>query len=103
MRVKNLIWFLENKCDKAADYLPDEYEKKNLNRQWLWNLCINLFIYNIGNSFNQEEFEEFIGEAVKERQDKYIQKYNMEIQTDPRIVEAFEMLNFISSKSYDNY
>ena len=83
--------------------MPDEYEKKNLNRQWLWNLCISLFIINVGNTLNQEDFETFIAEAVKERQDKYVQKYNMEIQTDPRIVEAFEMSNFVSSKRCLNY
>ena len=62
------------------------------------NLCKIKKLSSIGNTFEQEEFETFISEAVKERQDKFIEKYNMELQTDPRIVKAFEMSNFVSSK-----
>ena len=50
---------------------------------------------------NQNEFEDFISEAVKNRQEKYIQKHNMEIETDPRIIQAFENSNFVSSKYID--
>ena len=35
----DLIWFLENKCHNAIEYLPEEYEKKPMNRQCLRNLC----------------------------------------------------------------
>ena len=50
--------------------------KKNLNRQCLWNLSVDLFIFNVENTFNQGDFETFIAD-VKERQDKYEQKYNI--------------------------
>ena len=37
--------------------------------------------------------------AIKERQDKFVEKHNMEIETDPRIVQAFEKSNCLSSIS----
>ena len=78
--------------------MPDDYEKKSINRQWLCNLCINCFVIFLGNTFNKEGFEELISAAIKERQDKYIEKNSMIIETDPRIVSAFENSNFVSSK-----
>ena len=54
--------------------------------------------HNLGNTFNQKEFEVLISSAVKERQDKYVMKHNMEIEADPRIIKAFENSNFVSSK-----
>ena len=92
-----MYWFLENKWDNALLYLPDEYEKKSLNRQWLWNLCKFFDLICKGNSLCQSEFEDFISNAVKERQDKFIEKHQYEIKTDPRIVKAFERSTCLSS------
>ena len=36
--------------------------------------------------------------AVKERQDKFVKKHNMEIETDPRIVKAFENSKSLTSR-----
>ena len=97
LRIKDLYWFLENKWDNSLRYLPDDYEKKSISRQWLWNLCNKVSNYILGNTFSQKEFELFISTAVKERQDKFVRKHDMEIETDPRIVKAFENSNFVSS------
>ena len=98
LRVKDLYWFLENKWTNGIEYLPDEYEKKSLNRQWLWNLCKIVSLMFKGNTLNQEEFENLISLAVKERQDKFVEKHNMEIETDPRIVKAFENSKSLTSR-----
>ena len=97
LRIKDFLWFLENKCVDALKYLLNDYEKKSLNRQWLCNLCIIQKLNCLGNTFNQNDFEIFIENAIKDRQNKFIQKHNMEIETDSRIVSAFEKSNFISS------
>ena len=43
-RDKNLLWFLDNKWDNAADYLTDKYESKNVNKHFIWNLYKSLVI-----------------------------------------------------------
>ena len=97
LRIKDFLWLLENKCVDALKYLPNDYEKKSLNRQWLCNLCIIQKLNCLGKTFNQNDFEIFVENAIKDRQNKFIQKHNMEIETDSRIVSAFEKSNFISS------
>ena len=31
------------KYENALDYMPDDYEYKNICSQWLWNLC-NIYV-----------------------------------------------------------
>ena len=33
LRIKDFLWFLENKCVDALKYLLNDYEKKALNKQ----------------------------------------------------------------------
>ena len=54
--------------------------------------------HNLGNTFNQNEFEVLISSVVKELQDKYVMKHNIEIEINPRIIKAFENSSFVSSK-----
>ena len=101
LRNKDLIWFLENKCDDALNCLPDDCKMRSINQQRLWILCITKFInHSLGNTFNTEAFEEMISEAIKERQDKYIEKHWLMIDADPRIVEVFQNSSFVSRKIY---
>ena len=55
--------------------------------------------HNLGNTFNTEVFEEMISEAIKERQEKYIEKHWLMIDADLRIVEAFQNSSFAFSKT----
>ena len=68
LRNKDFIWFLEEKWENSLVYLPEDYKKRSINRQWLWNLCINNYLRQyLGNTLNSEDFEEMISEAIKER------------------------------------
>ena len=50
-------------------------------------------------TFSIKKIELYVANTIKERQIKFIEKYNMEIDTDPRIVQTFKMYNFVSSNS----
>ena len=105
LRIKDLHWFLEKNLENSIDYLPEDYQKKPLNRQWLWNLCIQINLISIDNTFNSKEFQELIDKAIKEREHKYLEKYSMVIETDPRIVSAFQKssFNYCIVKNFVNY
>ena len=95
--IKDLLWFLENNWNNSIDYLPEDYQqKKTLNRQWLWSLCIQMNLISIDNTFYSKEFQELINTTIKEREYKYLEKHSMVIETDPRIVSAFKKSSFIS-------
>ena len=60
-----------------------------------------LINHSLGNTFNIEAFEEMISEAIKERQEKYIEKHWLMIDADLRIFEPFQNSLFISSKIFN--
>ena len=103
MRLKYLIWFLENKCDDAVSYLPEDYKKKAINRQWVANLFKLLFLLLIGNTLNEQEFQEMIQQALVIRETGILKKHRMEISTDPRIVKALQNTSMVSSKNSYHY
>ena len=57
--------------------------------------------HTLGNTFNTEAFEEMISEAIRERQEKYIEKYWLIVDADLWIVEAFQNSSFVSSKTFN--
>ena len=58
----------------------------------------HIFIYDIGNTFNEEKFKEMISEKIKERENYILTKISMEIATDSRIVAVLNSSSMLSSK-----
>ena len=73
--------------------MPDEAESKTINRQWLCNLCNFLYLLFIGNTFNEDDFETMIYDAIKNREQKIIDKNSMEINVESRIAIVQILLN----------
>ena len=39
LRIENMIWFLKNLWEDGLSYLPNDYKKISINRQWIVKLC----------------------------------------------------------------
>ena len=84
-----MLWFVENKCSDGLEYLPNDYQKKSISREWLGNLCKVLKWILIGNTLNESDFKEFIDNAIKQREKFILNKNSMEINVDSRIVKQY--------------
>ena len=62
-------------------------------------MCVRLksSIFKIGNTLNEKEFKEMIGDAIIKRQESILESKSMEIDIDPRIAEAINKSSMLSS------
>ena len=65
LRIKDLVWFIENKCDSDLDYLPDYVESKISIDSGSETYVINYTFTLLGNTFNKEDFDTMIFAALK--------------------------------------
>ena len=77
------------KCPEVENYLPDEKDLHRLPRQWLANV-----IYTIVG----EEFQHWVTECIRNRNDHIAEKQNLIVELDPVIAAAFNNSLNISSK-----
>ena len=99
LRVRDLIEFIETECSFGLAYIPDDYNKRSLNRPWLFNLCERfILIYYLGNTFDEEKFSKLIVDAIKSRQDYIVQNNSLEIALNNRIAQSLMNSSFVSSK-----
>ena len=59
---------------------------------------ISIYLLFIGNTFNEDDFDTMIYDAIKNREQKIIDKNSMEINVESRIANAINNSQFISSK-----
>ena len=71
------------------NYLPDEKDLHRLPRQWLANVIYTL----VG-----EEFQNWVTECIRNRNDHIAEKQNLIVELDPVIAAAFNNSLNISSK-----
>ena len=55
-------------------------------------------LINLGNTLNEDDFQGIVYEAISRREEYILKKHGMEIETDPRIVNALEKTSMISSR-----
>ena len=103
LRVDDMLWFIENKCPHGVNYLPNDYRKRSLNRDWLANLCIFISLLSIGNTLNEADFKLLIDSAIKEREQYILKNKSLEFQVDPRIVKAVEKSSMLSSNIFTSF
>ena len=77
------------KFPEVENYLPDEKDLHRLPRQWLANV-----IYTIVG----EEFQNWVTECIRNRNDHIAEKQNLIVELDPVIAAAFNNSLNISSK-----
>ena len=70
-------------------YLPDDRDVGRLPRQWIVNLIYTL----VG-----EDFKRWIGEKIRNRNDKLATKHDLLLDMDPAIARAFQASTMVSSK-----
>ena len=92
-----MFWFVENKCPDGLEYLPNDYKKKSISREWLGNMCKVLKWILIGNTLNESDFKEFINNAIKQREKFSLNKNSMEIKVDSRIDNEIQHSSMLSS------
>ena len=69
-------------------YFPDDNsEIKKLPR----NFIIDLIYSAVG-----EEFRQWVAEKIKARNQKVVEKQNLDLKLDPEIMKAFQSSNFVS-------
>lgn len=90
--------FLINNVDEGESYLPEDYQEKPLCRQWLINLCTEFSKHFIGNSLNQDEFNEYVTSAIKSREEQIIAENKIEVSLGNRVYDALKSSNLVSSK-----
>lgn len=74
---------------EVNNYLPDEKDLHRLPRQWLANVIYTL----VG-----EEFQNWVTECIRNRNDHIAEKQNLIVELDPVIAAAFNNSLNISSK-----
>lgn len=74
---------------EVSNYLPDEKDLHRLPRQWLANVIYTL----VG-----EEFQNWVTECIRNRNDHIAEKQNLIVELDPVIAAAFNNSLNISSK-----
>ena len=101
LTVEIFIWFIKNKCEDALDYLPDDFEERSINRQWLANLLEMFTNIFLGNTLNEDDFKEMISESIKNKEKFILEKHGMKISADTRIIKSFEKTSMLSSNKID--
>ena len=71
------------------DYLPEERDLPKIPRAWLANVTYTI----VGDQFN-----EWVQEKIRERNDRVASKNDLMIELDPAIARAFQASTMISSK-----
>ena len=74
------------------EYLPEDRDLPKLPRAWLANLTYTI----VGDQFN-----EWVQQKIRERNDRVASKNDLMIELDPEIAKAFQASTMISSKCFE--
>ena len=77
LRIKDLVWFIQNKWGKGSFSLPNNIENKiSIDSDYEAYVYL-LWIVNLGNLFNEDNFDTMILRTIKMKEECIIQKNKM--------------------------
>ena len=90
-----LMFFIENL--DGGIYLPNKFDERILDRNWLINLCKLDFHWLIINSLHFDTFNDFAERKLVIRQDKLLKFNSLSIKVSPELTHFFTNSQMISS------
>ena len=89
LTLKNIFEFLEDGNLAVFDYLPDKQEIDKVSREWICNVCATIM---------KNKFTDWLNKNIKKRNEKLVDKNEMNIEMDKDIYDAFIASTAVSSK-----
>ena len=83
---------IRDEYPQLNEYFPEERDLPKIPRGWLANVIYTI----VGDQFNK-----WVQEKIRERNDRVASKNDLMIELDPAIARAFEASTMISSKYTD--
>ena len=87
--MKNIASFLNHGYQHVFEYMPDSQEIHKVNKEWICNVCATIM---------NNKFTDWLSKNINKRNEKLVEKKEMNIKMDRDIYEAFIASTAVSSK-----